>query len=196
MIDRNWPSTGLLLAAGGIDHRREAEAHRVADHLAGDQRGGKADLDREAEGQAGHHLAADQHEALRRWRAPSGGRTKPRMGDRRDADRERDDQAQLHRHEGGAEDRRGDEGGAGADHRDQPEPELVLDARRSQRGSSHQISGMRAKMSWVKSVISIRIAPPNNGEADADDDQLGHEGQGLLVDRGRRLDHAEDQARR
>ena len=33
-----------------------------------------------------------------------------------------------------------------------------------------------------------------HGQADADDDQLRHEGQRLLVDRGRRLDHAEHQA--
>ena len=50
----------ILLARGRIDHRREAEAHRVADHLAGDERAGKADLDREADGEPGHDLADHQ----------------------------------------------------------------------------------------------------------------------------------------
>ena len=70
---------------------------------------------------------------------PLGRQLEGRGGERRDAERQRDDQAQLHRHEAGAEDRRGEEGGAGADHRHQPQPELSLRPRRSPPGSSHDL---------------------------------------------------------
>ena len=51
-----WPLAGSTIAG-------EAEAHRVADHLARDHRRGKADLHREADREADHHLAGDEHEA-------------------------------------------------------------------------------------------------------------------------------------
>jgi len=77
-----------------------------------------------------------------------------------DADRQRDNRAHLHRHERGAEDRRGEEGGAGAEHRHQPQPELILDARKP-RGDHFTISGIIVlNTSWVKPLISIMIEPP------------------------------------
>jgi hypothetical protein len=109
---RNWPSIGFCWPVCGIDHAGKAEAHGVADRLARQQSGREADLDRKADRDSGHDFAADQQDAFD-GREAAGGQLELRGRKRRNADRERDHEPQLHRHEGGAEHGRGDESGAG-----------------------------------------------------------------------------------
>ena len=191
-IERNWLTTGFCWPLAGSTIAAKPRPIALPITSPATVRGGKADQDREAEREPGHHLAADQDEA------GEGGEAVRRQGEagdaeRRNADRKRDHEAQLDRHEIGAEDRRGEEGGAGADHRDHPQPELVFDPREP-RGDHRTISGMRAKDFRGEIGDQHHDRAAENGEADGDHDQLRHEGQRLLVDRGRRLEHAEDQA--
>ena len=106
-----------------IDHLREAEPHRVADHLARHHRGGIAELDREAEREARDHLTRHQHETGDRGDAAVG-QIEGHLLERGNADREADDQPHLHRHVLRAEDGRREEGRTRPDHRDHEEPEL------------------------------------------------------------------------
>jgi hypothetical protein len=161
----------ILLAARRIHHAGKAEAHRVADRLAGKDGGRKADLDGKADRKPRQHFPADQQDALDRGEAF---RRQHEIGgaDRRDADRQRDHQPQLHRHERGAEHGRGEKGGAGADHRHHPDPELRLDAGKA-RWDHRVSSGIRAKMSLVKSTSSIRIAVPNKARQTPTTTSLG-----------------------
>src|SRR3546814_10300724 len=50
-------------AAERIDHRREAETHRIADHLAREQRRGEPHLEHEADREPDHDLADDEEKA-------------------------------------------------------------------------------------------------------------------------------------
>src|SRR3546814_10378712 len=54
------PDRRARRAAQGIDHRREAEAHRVADHLAREQGGGEHHLEDEADREPDNDLADDE----------------------------------------------------------------------------------------------------------------------------------------
>ena len=190
-ITRNWPSTGFCWPSAGSTSPRNRGPSRCRSprRRAGAE---KPICTAKPMREPGHHLAGDQHEAGIEA-SPSVGSTKAVSGERRNADRERDDQPQLDRHEGGAEDRRGEEGGARADHRHQPEPELRLDAGEPA-GIISRSRGYRRTSSCVKSTSSAMIEPPKMARQTPTTISLGTKVKSLLVDRGRRLDHAEHQA--
>ena len=110
-------------------------------------RRGEADLYGEAEREAGHHLAADQHEA------GDGGEAVGRQdevggAERRNADRQRDDEAQLDRHEA----RRRRSGRRGRRRRGGSSPPSTARAgprpRRTPRGSSHELGDHVRRCRW------------------------------------------------